>query len=411
MDLKEKYDSIKSFILNDIWAQDTDNFTKKKRYLYNISKVLIVSIKGFLEDKCVVRASALTFFTLLSIVPVLALIFAISKGFGADEFLTDYIKESLAAYPTIADYLLQFTNGMLANTKSGVIAGVGIFALIYAVFKLLKNIEDAFNFMWNIKQSRPLIRQVTDYVTIMLIAPILLVLASGASVFVHSYLKNLMEQGGALANIAPILVFLVKFSPYFLLWVTFAIVYLIMPNTKVKIGAAIIAGVVTGTIFQLVQWVYIEFQVGANKAGAVYGSFAALPLFLAWLQTAWIIVLFGCELAYSVQNVKRYSLERLDNRDVSFFRQKQIAVMVMHILIERFKSGTKPPSSNTIADTLKVSQRLCENIMEKLVACKLLVELKNEDSDKAYKHYYYPAIDISVITDELIEDKIEHLGD
>ena len=288
----EKYNAAKDFVFKDIWRADMENMSTRKRSAFNILKILIIAVRGFVENGCAVRASALTYFTLLSSVPVVALAFALAKGFGLENFVVDVIKDSFAANPETADYLITFASSMLENAKGGVIAGIGVVMLLYAVFELLSHVEEAFNFMWNIKKNRPILRKVTDYMTIMVFSPILIITASSATFFVRTELDAYFSD-----YLSPVVTLVIKVLPYVLMAIVFTLVYLIMPNTKVNVKSALVAGVITGIVFQVWQWAYVAFQVGVSEYGAVYGSFAALPLFLVWLQVSWIIVLLGCEVA------------------------------------------------------------------------------------------------------------------
>lgn len=399
--------SAQIFISKDIWKQDLSLFGKFKGSLFGILRIGIITVNGFNDDKCSVRASALTFFTMLSVVPVLALAFAIAKGFGFDQMLESYIFNSLESHKDIAEYLLSFTTGMLDNTRGGIIAGAGVIMLLYSVFKLLGNIEDAFNVTWDVKKSRSIIRKITDYITIMLIAPILLLCSISATIFISAFLRNLTAGDSFFGYFSPFATFAIKFTPYLLMWLVFTLLYIIMPNTKVNFKSAVIAGIVTGTLFQLVQWAYVTFQIGASGAGAVYGSFAALPLFLAWLQTEWIIVLIGCELSYSVQNVGRYSVERAAANEISAKLEKEIAIVIMTNIVKRFIDKQKPEASGSLADKLKISPRLLCKIADKLIEIGILAELKTEETDS---RYFIPAVDVNILSINLICNRLENRG-
>lgn len=393
----EKYHQARHFVTKGIWKEDTSAFGKHKLRLYEILKIIIIAVKGFSENRCSVNASALTFFTLLSIVPVIALAFAISKGFGLDHLLERIIQNAFGANSEIGEYLIQFSTSMLDNTKGGLIAGIGMVMLLYAVFKLLNNIEESFNYLWDIHESRSITRKITDYVAIMIFTPILLLTGVSATIFVKTQLQNLLS--GYLTPLFTIV-------PYVLMWITFTLLYLIMPNTKVKIKAAVVAGIITGTVFQIWQWIYVTFQVGVSNYGAIYGSFAALPLFLTWLQTSWMIVLVGCEIAYSVQIVSKYSMEHGVD-DVSLKLEKRIAVLIMTRIVKNFADGNPPKDAAEWADELKISQRFFTHLAQKLVDVNLLAEIKTDQNDK---RIFIPAMDINTISMHTVYEKLENRG-
>ena len=399
--IKDKMSEIQRFINRDIWNAEAEALSKSRRRSYGILKILIISVKGFIEDGCSVRASALTFFTLLSVVPIIALAFAIAKGFGLEELVENVIKDTFQAQTDLTEYLISFSSSMLENTKGGLIAGIGVVMLLYSVFKLLSNIEEAFNFMWNIRTGRPILRKVTDYVTIMIFTPILLIISSSATFFLTSQMQNFFP-----ALLSPVLTVIVKILPWVLMSVVFTILYLIMPNTKVEIKPAVVSGVVTGCIFQVWQWIFVTFQMGAAEYGAIYGSFAALPLFLVWLQTSWIIVLVGCELTYSIQNVNNYTTEHYAG-NISMKLQKRVALLVMTKIIDRFQKDEKPLDTVQWSEELKISQKLFVYITGRLQEIGLLAEIKDETKSNPV---FIPAADISKISVNTVCERLESLG-
>ena len=400
--LIDKYNAAKDFVVKDIWRADMDNMSTRKRSAFNILKILIIAVRGFIENGCAVRASALTYFTLLSSVPVVALAFALAKGFGLEDFVVNVIKDSFAANPETADYLISFASSMLENAKGGIIAGIGVIMLLYAVFELLSHVEEAFNYMWNIKKNRPILRKVTDYMTIMVFSPILIITASSATFFVRTKLDEYFTD-----YLSPVLTVIINVLPYLLMAIVFTLVYLILPNTKVNFKSALSAGVITGIVFQVWQWAYVAFQVGVSEYGAVYGSFAALPLFLVWLQVSWIIVLLGCEVAYSVQNVNNYSTE-LSAGNISPRLMKRVSILLMTKIVKNFAESKPPKDATTWSEELKISQKLFLHVAQRLQDVGLLAELRNDGGGSPI---YIPATDIANITVDTICSRIDSYGE
>ena len=400
--LIDKYNAAKDFVVKDIWRADMDNMSTRKRSVFNILKILIIAVRGFIENGCAVRASALTYFTLLSSVPVVALAFALAKGFGLEDFVVNVIKDSFAANPETAEYLISFASSMLENAKGGLIAGIGVIMLLYSVFELLSHVEEAFNFMWNIKKNRPILRKVTDYMTIMVFSPILIITASSATFFVRTKLDEYFTD-----YLSPVLTVIINVLPYLLMAIVFTLVYLILPNTKVNFKSAVSAGVITGIVFQVWQWAYVAFQVGVSEYGAVYGSFAALPLFLVWLQVSWIIVLLGCEVAYSVQNVNNYSTE-LSAGNISPRLMKRVSILLMTKIVKNFAESKPPKDATTWSEELKISQKLFLHVAQRLQDVGLLAELRNDGGGSPI---YIPATDIANITVDTICSRIDSYGE
>ena len=393
----------KHFIETDLWIVDVSRENSWVRAGYGLLRIVVMTIREFLEQKASVRASALTYYTLLSLVPVIALAFAIAKGFGLESLLADHMRDGLNN-AAVADYLINFAASALDNAKGGVIAGVGAAMLIYSVFKLLNNIEAAFNDMWCVKRSRGVIRKVADYLCIMLFTPIMLLTASSATLLVKSSIRSTLT-----GELTPLQDVALSALPYLILWTAFTLLYLVMPNTKVKVAPALVAGVVTGTAFQIVQWVYITFQIGVNSAGAVYGSFAFLPLLLTWLQITWTIVLAGCKIAFSIQNVTDYSQEH-SVTEISHDAERKVAVIVMRRIVKAFKTGVERPTGLDIANELGLAKPLFFNLAERLKRAGLIAELENDD-DKKDERTFIPAIDVSEITAARVCQAIDALGD
>jgi len=392
------------FIKKDIWYVRKDELPRAKAFFVRQLQMILVSVKGFAEDKCQSQASALTYYTLLSIVPVVALAFAIAKGFGLEKNLQIQLMDGAEGHEEILTQVFAFANNMLENTKGGLIAGIGVILLIWSVVKVLGNIESAFNDIWQVKRGRTWMRKLTEYTAIMLFAPLVLVL-SGASAILGQLMDAVGDSflGGVIGPAVHVLIMLV---PYVMVWVLFTFVYLVMPNTKVDVKSALIAGIIAGTAFQISEWAYIEFQVGMSSYNAIYGSFAALPLFLIWTRISWLITLFGAELAFANQNVQRYEFE-LDSENVSYRFRKLTTLAVAHLLVKNFEEGTKPLTSSELAVELKMPIRLVRQAVFELTETGILSEIKIENSNESA---YQPALGTDKITVHFVLEKIGNKG-
>lgn len=363
-----------AYLKNEIWTADLEHASKFKRANVNFLRTLSLAFAGFKEDKLNVRASALTYFTLLSIVPVLALGFGIAKGFGLEAVLENEIAKNLAGQEEAMNYILNFTRSMLGTAKGGLIAGLGLLLLLWSVLKLLSNIENSFNTVWDVKKSRGIVRKFTDYLTIMLLGPIFLILAGSITVFIQTQISSLQES--TMFNFAtPVFLQFAKIIPFVIIWMIFTLLYLVMPNTKVEFKSALIAGIIAGTIFQLFQALYVYFQAGASRINAIYGSFAALPLFLIWLQTSWFVVLLGAEISYAVQNVKLKGAS-MESENLSIQYQKKIALLIVKELVDRFDKGEKAPDSEQLSSALAVPVYTIDYILLNLKEAGVVSEVK-----------------------------------
>jgi membrane protein len=395
-----------AFIRTDIWRIRLAELPLGKSFLIKQLRIIILAIRGYDEDRCMLRASSLTFYTLLSIVPIVAMFFGIAKGFGFEKRLQHRLFESFPGQEAVLNQVISFSNSLLEQTQGGLIAGIGLLVLFWSVLKVLGHIEMALNDIWGIKESRSWGRKFSDYLSIMLISPILVLMSGSATVFITTQVKQITQKVELLGVISPMIFFLLKFTPYVLIWALFTILYIIMPNTKVNFKAGLLGGVVAGTLYQIAQWAYINFQIGAAKYNAIYGSFAALPLFLMWLQVSWWIVLFGAELSFANQNVETYEYEP-DCLKVSSGFKKLVTLQIAHLLIKKFENGDKPLTDSQISAQLEMPIRLVHNILSDLVESGLVSEIKTQ-ADKEFA--YQPARDINKLTIQYVLKALDQKG-
>ncbi len=367
------YIKIEKFISHEIWSVRLDEFPPHKSLLYRILRIIVLAIRGVTEDKVMLRASALTYYTLMSIVPVLAMGFGIAKGFGMEKYLEQQIIAQFQGQEQIMTRLIDFSNSLLQRTGGGLIAGIGVAVLFWSVLKVFNHIENAFNGIWQIAKGRTFTRKFSDYLSMMLIAPILIILSSSMNVYISTQITNLSEKSELVSAVSPYLSFMLKFLPYLITSVLFTILYLVMPNTRVNPKSAIIAGVIAGTIFSITQWVYIDLQIGVSNYNAIYGSFAALPLFLFWLQSSWLILLFGAEISFAHQNEKLYEFET-ETKNISFHSRKMLSLLILNRIIKRFVAGEPAMTAQEIASDLRLPIRLVRNLLTNMVACRIVSE-------------------------------------
>jgi membrane protein len=262
--LKLAFLKSKSFITYNIWKINLKELPWYKMSPIKLMRTFILAYRGFNEDKVNLRASALTYFSILSVVPIIAMAFGIAKGFGFDDKMQQLLQESLKGQEDIATWLIDFATNMLDSVKGGWIFGIGLVFLLWTVMQVLSNIENAFNSIWQVKHSRVFFRKFSDYFSIMLIAPILILVSSSSQVFIIETVDKITNEITFIGYVGPIIHFFVKLVPYVLVWMLFTFIYMVMPNTKVKFGSALIAGIIAGTVFQVLQWGYIHFQIGVS---------------------------------------------------------------------------------------------------------------------------------------------------
>ena len=394
-----------SFITTKIWGIRLNKLDKKRGFLIRQLRIITLAVKGFNDDKCMVKASALTYYMLFSIVPLLALLFAVSKGFGLQQKLEMYLLHDFSQYRGILEQAFQYADKMLQTAEGGIIAGIGILLLIYTVLSLLSSIENSFNEIWEIKKGRTFIRRITDYIAISIFAPALIFISSGISIFLSTEVANL-ESLAWLSHFGFAFKVLLKITSLLLLSGMFTFIYVVLPNTRVKFKSALMAGIVAAVSFDVLQWAYIAFQVGAVKYSAVYGSFAALPLFLIWMQYSWYIVLFGAELSFANQNVDHYELES-EIKNISTRYRRAISLLLANLVVRNFVEGKHPLTAAQIAEQLDIPIRLARIIISDFTETEILCEVKTEkEKDIAYQ----PAIAESKLSVKYILDKLDTKG-
>lgn len=338
------------------------------------AKVIYFALKGFKDDRCDLRASALTLFTLLSIVPVMAMAFGIAKGFGFQEIFENRILDLFASQEGVIQRILTFSNNLLAKTKGGLMAVFGVLFLGFSLLKLIAHIESAFNKIWWVGDDRPLIRKFTDYIAISITAGILVIFSSSANIFITAYLENFLYSVKLPGNLSDWASFGFNIFPFLSIWILFVFFYIFIPNKKIDIKAALAGGIIAGTIFQFVQIFYLKLQVGLSAYNAIYGSFAALPLFLIWLQTSWAIVLFGAEIAFSWENTEALETKDIEYSRLSLRLRKLIVLGIVHLCVVRFVKSEQPATDIEIATQIRVPLKLVKVLLIKLVECHILLE-------------------------------------
>jgi membrane protein len=396
----------RDFIGRDLWRIRARELPQGKSFLVRYFRVIVLSLRGFHKDNCMLRATALTFWTLLSIPSVLGMFFGIAKGFGFERMLERQVLQSFPGQEVAVGKVIEIAKSMLENTQGGVMAGVGLLVLFWSVLKVMGHIEAAFNHIWEIQTSRSWGRKFSDYLAIMIISPVLVLLSSSAAVFIKTQVEQMADKIPFFGYLSSGIYFLLKFTPYFLIWILFTMIYLIMPNTKVHLRAGLLAGVVAGTVYQLAQMIYIGFQIGAAKASAIYGSFAALPLLLVWIQLSWMIVLFGAELAFANQNVHTYEYEPDCLETSPSFRQL-VALQIVHQLVKNLVSNGEPLTAAQISANMETPLRLVNHLLFDLTGSGIVVETKT-DSEK--ETGFIPARDINTLTISSVLEALSENG-
>ena len=400
------FPKITDFIQSHIWELPLDQLPRWQSPLITQVRVLILAFKGFNRDKCQLRAAALTFYSILSLIPILAMVFGIAKGFGFEQKLELLLQEKIASRDMVAqegvDWIISKAKLLLESTRGSLIAGVGLVVLMWAATRVLRHIEAALNDIWEIKNSRPWIRNFTDLLSIMVVAPILFILAQSTTVFITAIIQDLSKGMKLLGH----LFLLIKLVPFGLIWLLFTMIYVVVPNTKVNFKSALVAGVIVGTIFQLSQWIFFKSQMGISKYNAIYGSFAFLPLLLIWIQTAWLILLLGAEIAFANQHINRYEFA-LGSQEVKPSFKKLVTLLITNLLVKNFVEAKSSLTAEEISATLHAPVRLVRQCITDLMNSKIINEVGKKNSQDTS---YQPARSVENLSVSFVLQAIDEHG-
>ncbi|MBP3289533.1 MAG: YihY/virulence factor BrkB family protein [Alistipes sp.] len=393
--------------LKEILFFFTDTIFRKRPEEYNNPvvrwgvrqyRLLFYTVQGLSQHGTMVRSAAMTFYTLISIVPIVALAFAVVKGFGLMDGLIDNLYSILPQVPDVVDYIVEFAQNALARTQSGWVAAISLATLFWSVISLFSSVEDAFNNIWEVKSSRGIARKYSDYIAIIVIAPLLWVVATSTGTYMREIFGIDAFAGMELVS---------RLFSLVVAWAMFTFIYIILPNTKVKFSSAAIAAIFAGTVFLLFQWGYVYLQKTMTSYNAIYGSFAALPLFLLWMQISWEILLLGGELSFAFQNVQRFDEER-ESLLASYDCRRKLMVAIMVIVSRAFRDGKGAVNMAEIRGELEVPTRILSNVLFTLVEAEMLNEVHRGKHE--YEVSYAPARDINSLRVYDVLEAVDNRG-
>lgn len=352
-DYTAKVTRLYKYVTTGVWEDTRDKLSVR------IVKTLNLAVRSFLDRDLQIKSMALTYSTVLAIVPAFALLIAIGRGFGFQKILESSLYAYFPSQTKAVAAALSFVDSYLTNASQGIFVGAGVLFLLWTIISLLSSIEQAFNSIWDVKHDRSFYQKVTAYIAICLLVPILMVCSSGISIFMATTLQNQLH----LKFLTPFVNFTLEATPVLFAWGGFTLCYALIPNTKINIKYAAIAGAFGAISFQVLQLLFVNGQIYVSKYNAIYGSFSFLPLLLIWLQLSWLILLSGCVLSYSLQNVFTFNFLG-DVSTVSENYRRKIATIIMAILIESRKDNRQPMTVNEISMNYGLPIRIVNRIID-----------------------------------------------
>ena len=399
----EKIDRLSHFFMKDIWRITQGDVPPLKYLVTVIVKKVMLAVRFFLAKRVMTKAAALTYSTLLAIVPIMAVVFAIARGFGYNKYIEVWFRNAFESQPQAADVIIGFVNSYLVHTKSGVFLGIGLLFMLYTVLMLVSNVEDAFNEIWQVKTPRSIFRTFTDYLAMFFVFPIIIVITSGISIFMATIADSMPD----FLLLRPAVRVLIDLLPYVLMAGMFVALYVFMPNTHVKPMNALAPGILAGVAMQGLQIFYIHSQMFLSSYNAIYGSFAALPLFMLWVQISWTICLFGAELCYTNQYLDYYDYDA-NTGEISHRYKIMLAVLLTSRICRRFANGQKPLTAVQLREQTGIPIRIVNEMLYELIDAGLLIEINNDE--KGGESHFMPAEDINRMTLGALIDRMEARG-
>ncbi len=396
--MTDKAKRVWEFCANGVWDDPRQNLK------ISTIKVLNLSVRSFLNGDLQTKSCAMTYRTLLAIVPALALICAIGRGFGLQDVIMEQMIKQIPSQAQLLETSFGFVDKYLSQASGGIFVGVGVVFLFWTIISLIRSIEMAFNAIWQVPKGRSYWRMMTDYLAIIIVLPILLICSNGITLFMSSSLKTLLPY----EFMQPAIELLFDFIGLVMTWLFFAATYMLVPNTKVKFRNAIIPGVLIGTAYQILQWLFISGQLYVAKYNAIYGSFSFLPLFLIWMQFVWLFTLTGGVLCYAIQNIGEYNYG--DNiRRISDTYRYQTTLTVMTIIAQRFQKSMEAMNLKEIGQHYRLPVNLITPELERLRAVGLVNFIEGEEKENNDRKVQ-PAVQVSEMTVSEVIDRLSNYG-
>lgn len=376
-----KLSRLKYFMTFGIWNREEHENGWCKRTGLNVVRKMYMAIRLFIERGHVDYATQLSFSTILAIVPIFAMIFAIGRGFGLSKYIETWLRSTLDSQPQAAESIISLADSYLQHAQTGLFIGIGLLFMLYSVLSLIYNVENVFNIIWQVERKRSVGRFLADNLSMMFLVPVIIIVMSGVSIIANTTTDHLQ----AFIILGPIARILVKLLPFVVLTLIFIALFVVMPNTRVKFSAAVGPAILAAILMLLVQWGYVHGQLFLSGYNAVYGSLAALPLFMLWMQISWYICLFCAELCYMNQYLDYYEY-MISPKDISEANRRKIALLVMRHIIKRFSEGRPALTVLEIKQLTGIPIRLVCDALTRLEHVKLVTVVGNsKDEDTRYQ--------------------------
>lgn len=395
---------IQNAIVNG-WEYWSDGIWRDNRssVWVNVLKTVNISVSSFLNKDLQGQACALTYRTMLAIVPALALLFAIGRGFGFQNLLQDELMSIFPSQEATVETALRFVDSYLNQSSEGMFVGVGLIFLLWTLISLIGNVENTFNMIWGVRQGRSFWRKITDYTAMFLILPVLMICAAGLSIMLSSTLQQFFHM----SFMTPVIAILLDIGSWVFTWLFFGGVFALIPNAKVKFKNALLAGVLTGTAFKVLQWLFATGLLYVTRYNAIYGSFSFVPLLLLWIQLTWMSVLCGTLVCYSSQNIFLYAFST-EIGHISVNYRNRVITGVAALIVQRFVAQRPPLTKTDITQPSEIPPRLVSDVLDSLIETGLFVRVAIDIKEEIFG--YQPGVDPGILTLGLLRMRLNSMG-
>ena len=400
-----KTSDISRFVRYDMWRRTTTEFDGFfQRLGYAIIRTIVLVARGFGSKNLNDKAKSLTYSLIFAIVPILAMVVAVAKGFGVVDVIERQLNASFLGETNMVPTIMQMVDRYLSTAQGGVFVGIGLIVLLWAVYSFFQSVETAFNKIWNVQKSRSVLHQVTTYIAILVLIPVLIVCSAGISIFLHATMSGLLSEVGSLHEFfhnggATTLQFGIC-------WLLFTGMYIAIPNTKVHFLSALIPGVIMGSLFQVLQMLSVYLIAMLGRTSIVYGAFATIPILMTWLQYTSLLILIGAEMSYAIQNNEEFEYEE-DLKKMSRRYKDFIMLYLLSIIVRRFEADEAPLTAHELAIRDYLPIRLVNQLLGRMVETGILREVYVEGKEEKT---YQPALDTHKITCGMVVERIESQG-
>ena len=392
------------FVRYGMWRRTkTELDTWYKRLGYLVARTVALVVRGFTSKNLNDQAKALTYSLIFAVVPILAMVVAVAKGFGVADVIEKQLNSSFLGETNMVPTIMEMVQRYLDTAQGGVFIGVGILILLWAVYSFFQSVETAFNRIWNVKKSRSILRQATTYIAIVVIIPVLIVCSAGIDIFVNTTVESTIHVEALHDFFHTSGVKMLQFA---LCWLFFTWMYVAIPNTKVRFWSGFIPGVLMGTLFQLLQMLSVYLIALLSRTSIVYGAFASIPILMTWLQWTSLLILIGAEMSYAIQNNEQFEYEQDLNR-MSRRYKDFVMLYLLSSIIKRFEADEAPYTAHELAVRDHLPIRLVNQLLSRMVETNVLREVYQEaDEEKCYQ----PALDTHKISVGMVMGRIDMQG-